>query len=426
VPGRRTTWSDARRGLGYDPAMIDIRSIEPDELRAWIETMHAVYFMRTSVDEEVLYRRERIDYARAFAAVDEGRIVATFRSFGSDLTVPGGGRVPADAVTNVGVMPTHRRRGVLTGMMSRDLRAAADRGDVVSMLFASEGPIYGRYGYGVATEHAQVLLRRANVRWRELPEGDVEVVSWTRLREMAPAIYDRFRAAQPGSMGVDPKRWDSMFGIGPTPFGPRPGDQAAVCRDASGEPQGWLRYRGEETWTETRPAGTLSVLDLIAATPEAYARLWRFAAEIDLIAEIRAEGRPIAELLSWLLADRRAVHQTARHDGLWVRVLDVRAALSARRYPVAGELVIEVVDEAGFANGRFRLEGGPDGANCLPTHVEPDLVMTVEALGAAYLGGTKLSLLAPAGLLEERRPGSLGLADVLFGWPVVPWCCTEF
>jgi predicted acetyltransferase len=100
--------------------------------------------------------------------------------------------------------------------------------------------------------------------------------------------------------------------------------------------------------------------------------------------------------------------------------------LSARRYPVAGELIVEVADEAGFANGRFRLEGGPDGASCVPTQAEPDLVLTVEALGAVCLGGTKLSLLAPAGLLEERRPGALGRADVLFGWPVVPWCWTEF
>ncbi len=406
--------------------MIDIRPIDPSELRPWVEAMHTVYFAPHSVDDEVAYRAERTDFQRALGAFDGDRVVATFRSFASSLYVPGGACIPADAVTNVAVLPTHRRQGLLTRMMDRDLREARERGDAVALLFASEAQIYGRYGFGTATEQVQLLIRKANAHFRTLPEGHVELVSWKDLREIAPPLYERFAAGQPGSMAINSKRWDAIFGLEATPFSPKATHRAVIYRDEAGEPQGWLHYDAEEVWAEVRPQGKLTVHDLVAATTAAYARLWRYALEVDLIAEIRAEQRPNAELLPWLLTDRRAVHHVARHDGLWGRVLDPAAALAARTYLTPGEIVIEVRDETGLAAGCFRLEGGPDGATCTSTTGDPDLTFTVEGLGAAYLGGPKLSTLAAAGLVEERRTGALARAEAMFASTIVPWCWREF
>ncbi len=408
--------------------MIDVRTIARPELRAWIEAMQVVYFGTGSVDDMERYRAERVDFGRTIGAFDGDRVVGTFRSFPTELTVPGGAAIPADAVTNVAVLPTHRRQGILNRMMAVDLRAAVDRGDVAAILFASEAQIYGRYGYGVATEQTNLLVRRHNVQFRQTSDAPVELVSWQQLRDLVPAVYERFRCAQPGSIAIDGRRWDATFGTGtgPTPFGPKPGDRAVVCRDAAGVPQGWLRYRADEKWEESRPASVLTVHELIAATPEAYARLWRFATEVDLVSEIVAEQRPAAETLPWLLVDRRAVRFTARHDGLWLRVLDTPKALAARRYLSADELVIEVSDADGFAGGRFLLEGGPHGAHCARTRARADLLLGVEALAAVYLGGARLTALAAAGLVQEGRPGAITRADAMFGSEVAPWSCYDF
>jgi predicted acetyltransferase len=175
-----------------------------------------------------------------------------------------------------------------------------------------------------------------------------------------------------------------------------------------------------------RPRGVLYVEELVSLTPQAYQRLWQFCCEVDLVSTVNASERCVDEPLPWLMVDARAVRQTARFDFLWVRVLVVCSALSARRYQADGRLVIDVVDPAGFAGGRYALEGGPAGARCSRTTESPDLAMDVGLLGSLYLGGPSLRTLAAGGEVDELSPRSLDKADLMFGAQLVPWCSTWF
>jgi predicted acetyltransferase len=175
-----------------------------------------------------------------------------------------------------------------------------------------------------------------------------------------------------------------------------------------------------------RPKGTLSVAELTAATPEAYLRLWRFCCEVDLITGVQAGDRPVHEPLVWSLVDGRSLRQTGRFDFVWVRVLDVAAALAARNYSGEGRLVIEVTDTLGIAGGRFALEGGPDGATCSATDATAQLTVPVDVLGALYLGGMPARDLAYAGRIDEHVPDAVARADAMFHSPITPWCSTWF
>jgi predicted acetyltransferase len=166
--------------------------------------------------------------------------------------------------------------------------------------------------------------------------------------------------------------------------------------------------------------------ELVAATDSAYADLWRFALSVDLITRVTADARPVDEPLPWLLPDGRFVRQTDRYDKLWLRLLDVPAALTARDYPTAGRIVLEVLDKGGYGAGRFALDASPDGATCTPTTESADLTLPVTALGSAYLGGHRLAALAAADLVDEHTPGAVRTANRLFATDRAPWCTLHF
>jgi predicted acetyltransferase len=190
--------------------------------------------------------------------------------------------------------------------------------------------------------------------------------------------------------------------------------------------QGYLRYSAAQDWDHMRPKGTISVAELVAATDDAYLRLWRYCCEVDLITRVQASDRPIDENLVWLLRDGRDLRQTGRFDFLWVRVLDVAASLSARRYSTEGRLVIEVTDPLGIAAGRFALDGGPAGATCTATGDTADLTVPVDSLGTVYLGAMSVAALGRAGRIDEHTVGALTRADAMFHSAITPWCSTWF
>lgn len=408
---------------------LEIRTVNEDELEAWQTTTHVAFFGTLEPAATAKWKRPHIDLDRCWAAFDGPRPVATLRTFGNELTLPGGAQVSADAVTQVTVLPTHRRRGSLNGMMTASLRQAADRGDAVSILISARWPIYGRYGYGPATEWAAYTVNADHFALR--PEvtdpGSIDIVTPAQLRAEIDPIFERFRLGQVGAIRRSPELLDRDFGItkGPEGFEP-PKGWCALHRDVEGRPDGYLRYNVDDTWIGMSPDCTLTIQDLVTATPQAYAGLWRFAAEMDNVVRVKADGRSVDEPLAWLLQDGRAITQDRRHDMLWVRVLDVAKALSARTYRAEGRLVIDVVDPYGHAAGRFALEGGPAGATCSRTDAEPDLTLAAYALGAAFLGGTQLRNLALGGLVTEHTPGALSLADLMFSSEQTPWCNTEF
>lgn len=406
---------------------VDIRTITLDDLPAYAAAMRVAFLGQhdpAAVAADAEFRRPRVHRDRTLAAFDGERCVGTFRIHPFELTVPFGRTVAAAGVTNVTVAPTHRRQGLLTRMMAAGLRSAADRGDPVSILIPSEWPIYGRYGYGPATEAATYQVDAPAARLPPPRTGAVELVEAVDLRAVAPAVYDRVRTARAGGLSREPLRWDADLGLDVPPILSRPPwrGYAVLRRDPAGEVDGYLRYQPQLSWEGRRSTSLLRVDELVAATPAAYADLWAYCLGVDLVAAVRIEDRPVDEPLPWLLADGRAVRQTERTDFVWLRLLDVPAALAARGYPRAGRLVLDVVDPGGFAAGRFAVDASPDGTDCRRTAEPAELTLPAAALAAAYLGGHRLRTLAAAGQVDEHRPGALATADALFAADTHPWC----
>jgi predicted acetyltransferase len=402
-----------------------VRTIEATEIQSWVQCM-AVGFLFNAAEGYGDYFLDDVDLSRTWGAFDGERVVGTLRSFATAFTVPGPTEVGVAALTNVTVAPTHRRRGLLTEMITSDLRASAARGEPVGILIASEYPIYGRFGYGPAIEAAGYSVDLAPTRFRRLGTGSVELVDLAALRHEAPGIYEQFRARQPGSIGRDARWWDRALHQVAVPGARAPEGFQVLYRSAAGVPEGYARYRAKQTTDSMRPTGELTIDELVAATPAAHDRLWRYCCDVDLVATVHAGDRPVDEQLGWLLEDARMVRQTARYDFIWIRVLDVIGALSARRYAVDGRLVIEVTDALGLATGRYALEGGPSGAQCTRTDASAHLSMPVDALGSLYAGGVSAHVLDAVGRIDEHDSGALDRAAVMFRSSRAPWCSTWF
>jgi predicted acetyltransferase len=404
---------------------LSVRTIDASEIDGWIRCM-ATGFLSHPAEGEGQYRLEDMDLERTWGAFDGTTVVGTLRSFATPCTVPGPGEVTAAALTNVTVAPTHRRRGLLSSMITADLEASADRGEPIGILIASEYPIYGRFGYGPAIDAATYTVDPRGARFLRPGAGTVELVDLPTLRLLGPPVYERVRAGQPGAIGRTGRWWDRTLHQVEVPGAGPVKTYQAVHRDDDGEVQGYVRYTAGQEWDHMRSRGTLSVIELAAASPEAYLRLWRYCCEVDLITRVQAGDRSVDEPLAWLLADGRAVRQTGRFDFIWVRVLDVAAALSGRRYLTEGRLVIEVTDPLGIAGGRFALEGGPEGTRCTATDATAELTLPVDALGSVYTGGMSVLTLAHAGRIDEHAAGALTRAETMFGSALTPWCSTWF
>jgi predicted acetyltransferase len=404
---------------------IEVRTINDSEVEGWVNSMHTGFLMHTA-DGEADYRRGDMDLDRTWAAVDQGQIVGTLRSVPTTLTVPGPGGIKAAALTNVTVAPTHRRRGSLTRMITNDLTASAGRGEAVGILIASEYPIYGRFGYGPAAEGAGYTVDASQASFRRPGVGTVGLVDLATLRKEAPPLYEQFRMSRPGSIERSDRWWDRTLQQVLVPGAdPQKGYQA-IFRSDDGQPEGYVRYSAKEEWDQMRPKGLLTVHELVATSPAAYQRLWRYCCEIDLVTSVEASDRCVDEPLMWLLNDARTVRQTARFDFLWLRVLDVCAALASRRYSASGRVIIDVIDPMGLAAGRYALDGGPAGAVCTRTDEPAELGLPVDALGAIFLGGVSVRILAAAGRVDEHSSGALATADAMFRSGVTPWCSTWF
>jgi predicted acetyltransferase len=403
----------------------EVHTIEMSDVARWLASKHTG-FLQPAPAGEAEFRGPELHLDRTWGAFDDGRVVGTLRSFPSPLTVPGGRTVAASALTSVTVASTHRRRGLLTEMIGRDLTDSAARGEAVSILIASEYPIYGRFGYGPAAEGATYTVDASRLRFLQPGVGSVEFVELSDLRGQAPRLYDLYRVGQPGAIERDEQWWDEHLHQVPVPGQDEPTGYQVLYRSPEGNVEGYLRYRARADGVHMRRSGVLDVQELLSVSPRAYQRLWQYCCEVDLVATVRAGDRAIDERLPWLLVDGRVVSQTGRWDFLWVRVLDVAATLSARRYLAEGRVVIEVTDPLGLASGRFVLDGGPDGAVCAGTSELPDLSVTVDALGSVSLGGVTLSTMADVGRAAEHRRGALARADAMFRGAVIPWCSTWF
>ncbi|WP_406401251.1 GNAT family N-acetyltransferase [Streptomyces sp. NBC_00879] len=412
---------------------VETRVITETEYPDWLRALNTG-FLRPPVisDEEVASRRPHTDLARVRGAFDEGRCVATFRSFAQQLTTVGGAALPASAVSNVTVSPTHRRRGLLSRMMAADLAEAKDRGDVVSTLIAAEYPIYGRYGFGPAawiTEWAVDVSRTGlDPRWSGPSDGGrIDLVDAADVRKLGPELHARLAAVQPGAVSRNEWWWQLNTGQVQLPGQPWTEPYYAVYRSVSGEIEGLLVYEADDKWGDAKqPLNTATVRELLALTPAAERALWHYVCSVDWIATVKSGFRAPDDLLPLLLPDPRAARILTHADFLWVRILDVVRALEARTYAAAATLVLDVQDSAGLAGGTFRLDASPEGAVCAPSVESPDLTLDVRELGALYLGDESAVRLSALGLAAEGTPGAAAVADGLFRTSRRPWCPDVF
>jgi predicted acetyltransferase len=371
------------------------------------------------------------DKKRMFGFKVGRRWVSTCGDFERQLTVPGGAAVPTAAVTVVTVHPPYRRRGLLRSMMTHQLEQIAKRGEPLAALWASESLIYGRFGYGPASNRA--VLSGTNRRLSFLPgvrtSGSVDEVSREQFLAVARGLHEGLRPERPGTMRRDDNVWE--FAIFDMEFARRGATELRhlLHFDDAGDVDGFATYRFKEQ-SGAEPSGEVRINEVWAEEPTAYAGLWRYLLDLDLARTFKLWSSPLDEPLRHLVTDARAV-ETSVTDNLYLRVVDVEAALRARKYAAGVDLVIEVDDPILPANsGRYRLvtDGDPQGANAEVTRVDakPDISLGILELGTIYLGGVALTDLHRVDRVREHTPGAVAAASTAFGWHRAPYCPDMF
>ncbi len=417
-----------------------VNPVDIEATPSWLRTMIATFLddpCGPSVDRWTRVLARTWEPARAWGARDRGRWVATLRTETRVLTVPGtdGGTrdLRADAVTNVTVSATHRRLGLMRQMLDGALCAARARGDAVSILISAEWPIYGRFGYAPATWSADYVLHRS--RPGAIVAGDPARVRTSDAQEIAAigaGVFTAFRRQRAGQVDRDQRWWDIALGQDGFPAPP----------EDAGLPHNWIVHEGDGGidgivgWRATRqgglnpPGGRAEVWGLFAANEAADRALWAYLSGIDLIDEIALPHRPVDEPAQWLLADARSLVLEDRNDYLWLRILDVPTALTARRYAIGGELVLDVRDDSPATgidvSGRYALRADDDVVECGPTTRPADLELTQRALASIYLGGVRPAELVESEALTELTPGAVERARLMFSTPRPPWNATSF
>ena len=366
--------------------------------------------------------RHEID--RDFAAFENGRIVGTAGAYSVHMTVPGGGSIPAAAITDITVLPTHNRRGIGTMLVRDQLERIRDRGETGAALWASESIIYGRWGYGMAIQHDAVSIDTRHSRFEHhvTPRGNMRMVNIDEARRIFPGVWERATPKWPGFIARKPEFLYRTLRDPNPEASPSDGYLFLAVYEQDGSADGYVMYRVLPESDDHR----LKVLELIPTSDEAHAALWRFCFDVDLFWQVTYDLVPVDDPLWWMLADPRRLKRR-RYDGIWLRIVDVPGALSARKYATEGRLVIEVVDEfCPWAGGRFEIDADEDGATCKPTRREPDIVMGAAELATGYLGGGNFRAMARAARVEERSDGALQRADAMFAAERAPWCPFEF
>lgn len=404
---------------------LTFRSITEDERDAFGTVLSQTFGFEPRPEEaERFWTLLPLD--RTVAAFDGDRLVGTGGGFPSEVTVSGG-QLPMSGTTVVTVRPTHRRRGALRGMMRHHLDDTRERGEPLAGLWASEAPIYGRFGYGMAAEVAEIDVDGRTVEI-EAPRagGSLRMIDVEEAATVAPAVYERVRPTRPGMLTRSEAWWRNRPLHDPEHW--RRGASAkrwAVYADEHGEDVGYVIFRQKSEWEQGLPEGSVRVEELMAATEEAHTELWRFLLNVDLFPKVNYWISPTDEPLPWKVSDMRRV-QRRLSESIWIRILDVPGALSGRAYQGSGRLTFEVGDDFyPDLAGTYTLEVEDGVGECKPATAEPDVTLGMETLGAIFLGGPKLSTLAGAGRAAGPAE-SLQLADQLFGWHLSPWCPEVF
>lgn len=417
-------------GTADQAAGRSIRPIDDSELLAFTRVGFEAMLSTTDPEPALERRRLLTEFDRSLAVFDGPELVGTTLAFSFTMTMPGGPR-PVAGITAVGVLPTHRRQGVLSMLMQRQLSDIHERGqEAVAALFASEGGIYGRFGYGAASSRGEVHLRRGEGVLR----ADVPSDPALRLRlggteelakEMA-TVHEQCATQRAGEFQRDERWWKVLLR---DPADSREGFSAMRCalvEDGAG-PLGYALYRVKQQWDGYGVAdGSLKVAEVCVTDPAARVLLWRHLLDRDLVAAIDVEALPLDDGLYHLLADSYRA-RTRVHDALWVRLVDLPRAMTERSYSAPVDVVLEVRDTTcPWNDGRWRLTADADTARCGATDRSPDIRLDVSRLGAAYLGAVRVGGMVSAGMVEELTEGATARLDTALSTSVLPFTSRIF
>jgi predicted acetyltransferase len=377
------------------------------------------YFGLEPTEERMERFSKNLPIERMHAAREDGVIVGGAGAFPFELTVPGS-VVPTAGVTVVGTFPTHRRRGVLRALMRAQLDDVHERAEPLALLWASEDTIYGRFGYGMASVSGEISIPREHSAYARPLErvGTLRIVDAEEALRLFPRVWDKVRKETPGMLGRTRNWWEFRILFEPTGGGGEEGPKRFVVLEKDGRPEGYAIYRHKPKWEDGLSDSELQVIEAVALDGRPTAELWRYLLDIDWSARTTTHLLPPDHPLWWLLASPRWM-KLRIGDGLWVRLVDVEAALSARGYAADGAVVFEVRDDfCPWNAGRWRLSGG----RAKRTTATPQIRCDVTALGSVYLGGFTFSQLVRGGRVEELRRGAAARADAMFATPRAPWC----
>ena len=375
-------------------------------------------------DSDIDTFRLLFDPERSLCAFENGKIVGNVASYYTDMTIPGGTFLPTAGVAQVSVQATHRRKGILTMLMRRQLNEINERDEPIAFLGASETAIYGRFGYGVSSFIQEWEFdKHNNTKFINgfNPKGQIQFIEIEDAKKIFPDVYEKIRPSRPGFVSRKRANWDNNTGWDwvfkkSTLFGQNP-NRFFIKYTVNSETQGYAIYKVNQTGPF---AGELTIMELMALNIDAYKSLWRFCLDMDLVNTVKAPDRPLDDPILWMLQNSR--RKRTLTDSGWLRIVNVEKALAKRAYSFEGEINLQIEDKVcDWNDGIFNLQGSPLGAKCNRSSEKADIVISASSLASIYFGTTSFSNLFSAGLVEENTPGSIQIADSMFRTNNYPW-----
>ncbi|WP_150306628.1 GNAT family N-acetyltransferase [Planctomonas psychrotolerans] len=432
--------ADSAKRLGTEGLRLGlVDTADADAFTAWLRAVARGFHGASPSTEHLKSQLDGIAFRRTTGvwdptAADPVSPVATLASTTSQLTVPGNTSVTGWAICDVTVAPTHRRKGIARALLEGELRTAHSAGTPLAMLTVSEATIYARFGFAPAAMASTWSINTRRARWTgPTASGRIHTVSLEDLRDVGADLIERVRLNTPGQIQPWTDLWENIACLTGESTQHAKHMTAVRYDDESGTPQGFAIYRFVNQ-DKDFAAHTLDLRYAVAATDDAYAGIWRYLLEMDLITEVTASLRSVEEPVYWQIADQRAARKSQEGDHLWVRILDPKASLEARRYSAVNRIALDVTDPLGFASGVVLMDIADDGTASVTRLGEGDsvpdgvasLALTVNELGALYLGGVSARTLVRAGRITELRSGSADAVDASFRSPVAPWLSLWF
>jgi predicted acetyltransferase len=413
------------------PNEITLRTPTADEFPRFVAPL-SIAFSEELSEAAIENDRQTIELDRFFGALDGEDVVGCGGAYSFRLTVPGG-EVGAAGITGVGVLPTHRRRGILRSMMRRMFDQARERAEPVAILWASEGAIYQRFGYGFGTLQTDFEALKDKVVFSRPvdPPGQMRIVGLEEALRRLPPVYDAMRRWTPGFVARSEARWRHETLADAEWMRHGNGHKVLALLEVNGEVRGFVIFRTRSDWDSSGPKDAIWVMELLGLDPVAEQYLWQWIFSIDLVGTVRGSRGPVPHPLQMLVTEPRRLNARI-NDGTWLRIIDLPAALGGRSYGLPGSLVLDVSDEfCPWNAGRWQLtvpgrDGRPASVEPAPASARADLSADIRDLASVYLGALRFGDLARVGRVRERRPGAVALADQLFARSVAPWNATMF